>query len=61
MSDYEELGFGKIELDRGECEGFGEVMFGEGKRKEEMSKMMCSLIFDNEVIVVRGVDEMKGK
>lgn len=61
LSHYDELGFAKIDLHRAQRQGFPEVIFGQGKTKEQITKIISSLIFHNEVILVTRVDEMKAK
>lgn len=39
---YEELGFAKLDLDREQRRGFGEVLFGPGKTKEQLLELFLT-------------------
>ena len=43
LSHYDELGFAKIDLHRAQRQGFPEVIFGEGKTKEQIHQIIESL------------------
>ena len=60
LSHYDELGFAKLTYIEHSVKDF-EVIFGQGKTKEQITKIISSLIFHNEVILVTRVDEMKAK
>ena len=60
LSHYDELGFAKIDLHRAQRQGFRSYLWAR-KTKEQITKIISSLIFHNEVILVTRVDEMKAK
>ena len=59
LSHYDELGFAKIDLHRAQRQGFPEVIFGEGKTKEQIHQIIESLTQHNHVILVTRIDETK--
>ncbi|MFW3610833.1 nickel pincer cofactor biosynthesis protein LarB [Staphylococcus caprae] len=61
LSHYDELGFAKIDLHRAQRQGFPEVIFGEGKTKEQIHQIIESLTQHNHVILVTRIDETKAK
>ena len=50
LSHYDELGFAKIDLHRAKRQGFPEVIFGEGKTKEQINQIIESLTQQENVI-----------
>ncbi|MCE3398272.1 1-(5-phosphoribosyl)-5-amino-4-imidazole-carboxylate carboxylase, partial [Staphylococcus aureus] len=61
LSHYDELGFAKIDLHRAKRQGFPEVIFGEGKTKEQINQIIESLTHHDNVILVTRIDETKAK
>ena len=61
LSHYDELGFAKIDLHRAKRQGFPEVIFGEGKTKEQIKQIIESLTQHDNVILVTRIDETKAK
>ncbi|HBM1943909.1 TPA: hypothetical protein LUK03_004921, partial [Escherichia coli] len=61
LSHYDELGFAKIDLHRAKRQGFPEVIFGEGKTKEQINQIIESLTQHDNVILVTRIDETKAK
>ncbi|MCE5090659.1 nickel pincer cofactor biosynthesis protein LarB [Staphylococcus devriesei] len=59
LSHYDELGFAKIDLHRAQRQGFPEVIFGQGKTKEQIVKIITSLLHHNNVILVTRIDQDK--
>jgi NCAIR mutase (PurE)-related protein len=59
LSHYDELGFAKIDLHRRKRQGFPEVIFGEGKTKEQINEITCTLQNHSEVILITRIDEKK--
>lgn len=61
LSHYDELGFAKIDLHRTQRQGFPEVIFGEGKTKEQISSIIETLQNNNSNILVTRINEEKAK
>lgn len=59
LSHYDELGFAKIDLHRKKRQGFPEVIFGEGKTKAQLIKIIESLLKHNEIILITRIDKSK--
>lgn len=54
LSHYDELGFAKIDLHRAKRQGFPEVIFGQGKTKEQINQIITSLSnHHNRILVTR--------
>ena len=59
LSQYDELGFAKIDLHRRKRQGFPEVIFGEGKTEQQLVKIIHSLILHEETILITRVNNEK--
>lgn len=59
LSHYDELGFAKIDLHRAKRQGFPEVIFGQGKTKEQIDTIITSLSRHHHVILVTRINEEK--
>lgn len=61
LRHYDELGFAKIDLHRAQRQGFPEVIFGQGKTKEQIHKIIISLLHDNQTILVTRINNEKAQ
>lgn len=59
LSHYDELGFAKIDLHRAKRQGFPEVIFGQGKTKEQINQIITSLLHHETTILATRVNEAK--
>lgn len=59
LSHYDELGFAKIDLHRAQRQGFPEVIFGQGKTKEQINQIITSLINHHHKILVTRINSEK--
>ncbi|MGM0876198.1 MAG: nickel pincer cofactor biosynthesis protein LarB [Bacillota bacterium] len=58
LSTYENLGFAKVDHHRKQRQGFPEVVYGEGKTKEQILSIIKAIRFkDNDVLVTRISEE----
>ncbi|UDI79008.1 nickel pincer cofactor biosynthesis protein LarB [Staphylococcus taiwanensis] len=61
LSHYDELGFAKIDLHRAKRQGFPEVIFGQGKTKEQINQIITSLSNHHNVILVTRINQEKAE
>lgn len=61
LRHYDELGFAKIDLHRAQRQGFPEVVFGQGKTKEQIDQIIESLLNTNQTILVTRVNNDKAQ
>ncbi|WP_210140633.1 nickel pincer cofactor biosynthesis protein LarB [Staphylococcus sp. GDX8P107P-1] len=59
LSHYDELGFAKIDLHRTQRQGFPEVIFGEGKTKEQLHDIVHTLIKHDSIVLITRIDQEK--
>lgn len=59
LSHYDELGFAKIDLHRTQRQGFPEVIFGEGKTKEQLYDIVHTLIKHKSTVLITRIDQEK--
>lgn len=59
LNHYDELGFAKIDLHRTQRQGFPEVIFGEGKTKEQLDEIVHALIKHDEIVLITRINQEK--
>lgn len=59
LNHYDELGFAKIDLHRTQRQGFPEVIFGEGKTKEQLHDIVHTLIKHDSIVLITRIDQEK--
>lgn len=62
LKGYEEVGgFAKLDVERAERKGFPEVVFGEGKTKEQLEAIFSKLILYHDTVLATRVSEEKAE
>ena len=61
LEGIDDLGFASLDLTRNKRNGFPEIIYGEGKTKEQIEKIIESLEKENLPVLATRVDSEKGK
>lgn len=60
LEGIDDLGFASLDLSRNKRNGFPEIIYGEGKTKEQIEKIIASLEKENLPVLATRVDSKKG-
>ena len=61
LEGIDDLGFASLDLSRNRRNGFPEIIYGEGKTKEQIEKIIASLEKENLPVLATRVDNEKGQ
>ena len=61
LEGIDDMGFASLDLSRNKRNGFPEIIYGEGKTKEQIEKIIGSLEKENLPVLATRVDSEKGK
>ena len=61
LEGIDDLGFASLDLSRNRRNGFPEIIYGEGKTKEQIEKIIASLEKENLPVLATRVDREKGQ
>ena len=61
LEGIDDIGFASLDLSRNKRNGFPEIIYGEGKTKEQIEKIIGSLEKENLPVLATRVDSEKGK
>ena len=61
LEGIDDIGFASLDLSRNKRNGFPEIIYGEGKTKEQIEKIIASLEKENLPVLATRVDSEKGR
>ena len=61
LEGIDDMGFASLDLSRNKRNGFPEIIYGEGKTKEQIEKIIASLEKENLPVLATRVDSEKGR